>query len=390
MRPLPKLVVLGALALLSSLAACSPSRGDAYEQAFAKGQRAYHAGRYEEAAKAYEEAVTQAERIKDRDEALFLIWRMHERSGAYAEAKVALERLVKESPDGPRRGRAAFELANMEITHGDEEKGFTMLFEATVAYPTNGLARRSVKRLVERERERGGDEAVLAWTKGKAQALKGTEVEENVDYEAANALENLGRLEEARDRFVAISKAYPFPHGTLFDDSLFHASLIEEKLGRNEAAIELLRTMLATRETTDMKPGSYNRPRYAPAQMRIAVLYRDKLHDNAKARREFHRLYKDHDTSTLRDDALWEEARLASKDGDADDACSLVKQLRKDFPESRYARCARLLCPELEMSKDERECPSYVESAMHPSEEEAAGEGEPKEAEKGEGQSSAH
>ena len=58
------------LVLLLGLSACGSSYGDAYELAFAKGQRAYHAGRYEEAAGAYEDAAKAAERVKDRDEAL--------------------------------------------------------------------------------------------------------------------------------------------------------------------------------------------------------------------------------------------------------------------------------------------------------------------------------
>ena len=72
--------------------------------------------------------------------------------------------------------------------------------------------------------------------------------------------------------------AHPYPFGSLFDDALWHASLIEEKLGRSEAAIEQLRELLATRESSHMT-GSYERPRYSPAQMRIAELYRDALHD---------------------------------------------------------------------------------------------------------------
>jgi tetratricopeptide (TPR) repeat protein len=349
--------------LALSLAACGPSLGDAYEASFAKGQRAYHAGRYEEAAKAYEEAAQNAERIKDRDEALFLVARMHERSGAHDEAKAALEKLVKESPDGPRRGRAAFDLANLEIEHGDADKGFSMLLDAAAKYPKNGLARRAVKRAAEHERERGGDEAVLAWTKGPARVLLGTEVEENLMYEAAIALENLGRSTEARDALLALAEAHPFPFGSLFDDALWRASLVEQKLGRNEAAIEHLRTLLATRESSHMT-GSYERPRYSPSQMRIAELYRDALHDDEAARREFHKVYADHPTSTLRDDALWEEARLAKKDGDQDEACSLVKRLRKEFADSRYAPCARLLCPEIELGPKERACAGYIERAL--------------------------
>ena len=359
--------------VVGSLGGCSPSYGDAYEKSFAKAQRAYHAGRYAEAAKAFDEAGLVAERVNDRDEAFFLSARMYTKSGGIAEAKAEPEKLIEKSPDGPNRARAAFELAYLEIRNNDEDKGYAMLLAATIAYSKNGLARRSVKLVAAHERDKGGDEAVLAWTKGPAAALKGTEVEENVAFEAAVALENLGRLEEARDAYLALAKTFPYPSGSLFDDALFHASLLEQKLGRNEAAIEHLRTLLAVRETAHLT-GSYERPLYSPAQMRIAELYRDVLHDNAAARREFHRFYSSHVTSRNRDDALWEEARLANKDGDEDDACSLVKRLRKEFPESRYSRCARLLCKDIEPSPKEHDCAGYIERAVKPENEPGEGD----------------
>src|SRR5262249_46481869 len=148
----------------------------------------------------------------------------------------------------------------------------------------------------------------------------------------------LGKLAEARDTFLAVARSHPYPFGTLTDDALWHASVVAEELGDNQGAIAHLRAMLASREASDLV-GSYERPRYADAQMRIAGLYRDKLHDHAAARREFHKLYADHQTSRLRDDALWAEARLAREDGDKGEACRLVERLRKEMPESRYARC---------------------------------------------------
>src|SRR6185436_21099364 len=99
-------------------------------------------------------------------------------------------------------------------------------------------------------------------------------------------------------------------------------------------AIAHLRRMLAVREPSTFA-GSYERLRFSPAQYRIAVLYRDALHDNASARREFHRLYADHTTSILRDDALWEEAKIALADRDQPAACSLVGTLVREFKDSR-------------------------------------------------------
>ena len=56
--------------------------------------------------------------------------------------------------------------------------------------------------------------------------------------------------------------------------------------------------MLSVREESTFA-GSYERPRFSPAQFRIAVLYRDVLRDHRSARREFHRLYQAHKSSIL-------------------------------------------------------------------------------------------
>lgn len=352
---------LGApIVLACALSACGPSLGAAYETAFAAGQRASHAGRYEEAAREYGRAAKHATRVKDRDEALFLVARMHEKRGAYAEARAAYEHVNKTSPDGPRAARAAYDMALVEIEHGDAERGYAMLLDATYKYPKHGSARRSLHRLIEHQQDLGGDDAVLQWLDGPGRTLRGSDLDQQLDYERALALERMGRTAEARDLFVKTAKDHPYPFGGLTDDALWQASLAEEKLGRYEAAIGHLRTLLASREASRMT-GSYERPRYSPAQMRIAELYRDKLHDNRTARKEFHKVYAAHPTSILRDDALWAEARLAHADGDTSDACTLVAKLRKEFADSRYARCGHLVCTEVKPAANERPCASYVE-----------------------------
>jgi hypothetical protein len=88
-------------------------------------------------------------------------------------------------------------------------------------------------------------------------------------------------------------------------------------------------------------------------------LYRDVLGDHASARREFHALYADHLTSILRDDALWEEAKLALADGDSREACTLTAALTKDFPASRYAPCSKALCPSASLAPGSR-CHEYI------------------------------
>ena len=338
---------------------CAPVYGDAYLGSLAAGHRAYHAGRYEEAARAYDRAAGEALRVKDRDEARFLQARTLERAQRWHEADGAYKRLIADSPTGPRTGRAEFEIADVAIAHGDAELGWRLLFEAARRRPTHGLARPAIARLAAHAAERGGKAAAVTFLRDAAPAFAGTELEQVVAYETARALENAGREAEARDAYLATAAAHPYPFGGLTDDAYWRAALVEEKLGRFTQAITILKKMLTPREVSTLN-GSYERPRYPEAQHRIALIYRDNLKDPVAARREFHKLYTDHPTSILRDDALWSEARLAREAGDAAQACSLVALLVRELPESRYAACAQAMCPGAEAPRGSRECGEYI------------------------------
>ena len=352
---------LGA-ALALALAACAPSYGDGYLASLAAGQRASQAGRYDEAARAFDEAARKGQRVKDRDEARFLQARSLSRSERWADAERAYRQLVTESPSGPRSARAEFEIADLAIEHGDAEKGFALLLEATRRHPEHGLARHAVARLAEHAAERGGDEAALAWLDATAPGFHGTELDQVFAYERARLLEKMGRHEQARDAYVTTAKSHPYPFGGLTDDALWRAAEIDEELGRHGEAIEHLRQLLAPREVSTLS-GSYERPRFSEAQLRIGLIYRDGLRDHAAARRELHKVFTDHPTSILRDDALWAEARIAREDGDAEGACEAVRLLVRELADSRYVPCAKLLCPsapEPETKGKPRECNDYI------------------------------
>jgi tetratricopeptide (TPR) repeat protein len=354
-RSLGAALSFAALVSVSALSACAPARGEGYLHAFTAGQRAQHAGRFDEAARFYGEAAKSAERVKDRDEALFLQGRALERAGRVRDARAVYEAMLKQP--GPRTARAEFEIALLEIDHGDEAKGRELLFQALRRNPKHGLARNALKQLSEAAAHDGGEEARLAWLAKRGPELKGTDLEQLVEYETASTLERLGRTAEARDAFVATAARYPYPFGAYTDDALWHAALLEEELGRHNEAIGLLRKLLAPREVSTQM-GSYERPRFSEAQLKIAKIYRDGLKDRAAARREFRKLYTDHKTSTLRDDALWAEAVLFYEDKEQDEACGVVKRLVGELPESRFARCARAVCPTAPEAK--RPCADYI------------------------------
>jgi tetratricopeptide (TPR) repeat protein len=349
--------VIRALFLALILAGCAPVRGDAYLASFAAGERAGRAGRWDEAARAYDDAAGRALRVKDRDEARFLQARSLERAERWKDARATYERLARDSPTGPRTGRAAFDVADIEIHHGDPELGWRLLDEAARRFSSHGLSRPSIRRMILHAQDRGGEAAVMAWLDAHDAAFRGTEQDEVMAYERARSLERADRKQEAHDAFLASARRHPYPFGGLTDDAFWRAAAIDDQLGRYEEAVTHLRELLMSREPSGAW-SSYERPRYSEAQLRIAEIYRDRIKDRAAARREFGKLYALHTTTIKRDDAVWAEARLAREDGDAATTCKLAKRLLAEFPESRYARCAHEICPSLPPGR--RECADYI------------------------------
>src|SRR5262249_22100862 len=148
-----------------------------------------------------------------------------------------------------------------------------------------------------------------------AAELEKSELDETLRYERGRLLERQGSLLEARDAYLDGAARHPYPQGVLWDDALVPAASCEERLGRPLAAIALLERMLAERESS-WKIASYDRAHYAEARFHVAEIFRDRLHDPERARSEFRRVYSEHTTSRLRDDALWQEALLARESSD--------------------------------------------------------------------------
>lgn len=338
----PRLAALVIVVAALGAVGCGASSRDAFAQAKFEGDRATSAGRYDEAAGRYREAAARAGSPRDRDEALYLEAATYHRAGERVRAVAAYDALVRSSPGGERSDRARFDAAFLRIGAG-EARGWADLEAALYAHPSAGSARRALEIIVRHEDEArpGGG---LAWLEAARARLGATELAENVSYRRAHALERAGRLREARDAFADTARSHPYPYGSLTDDAWWNASLLDERLGDRRAAVDDLRRLLAPRERPALGQGSYERARYDDAQFRLGVLYRDALGDEAAARREFRRLYRDFPASLLRDDALWAEAQLARRAGDRAALCSIASELREHFAESRYAGCSALIC----------------------------------------------
>jgi tetratricopeptide (TPR) repeat protein len=354
----------GVLAVL--LVACAPNHGETFEKSMADARTAYSEGRFDVAAQKFDDASKAAKIPRDGVYARYEAANARARAGDVAGAAAMLRQLAGEN-NVDYSAQAAYRAADLAVK-SDPAAGYAELEGVVVKFPDSADARVALDRIVRHD----GD-AAQAHLEALLPKVRGHAVEMDVQYEHAKRVAAAGKSEQAREEFIAVANRWPYPVGAYFDDSLFRAAEIESKLGRPNEAIALLERLLKFRETS-VTIGTYERPRYIPAILKIAAIYEDDLHDRAKARDTYHRLYRDFTTSTLRDDALWHEAILWSADGDNDTACSRLATLASDIPDSRYVPCAIDKCPTIkrrEKSKAPPTCHAYLtrEPARKPGEE---------------------
>lgn len=360
-----------ALVLVFALGACAPNRGDEYTKSLAEARRAYTAGRFAEAASKYEQASKQAKVPRDAVYMRYEAALARARAGDVARAASELRAIATAKPPNAYSAQAAFKVADLAID-SDPAAGHGALAAIPVEFPDSGVAQVAVVRVARWDDQHGGPAKAIERLEAMLPKVKGRIVEQTVAYERAKRLAVLDRHEEARDAFLDIARRWPYPFGSFFDDALYRASEMEEKLGRPREAIAHLENLLSHREVSSFM-GSYERPRYIPAILRIAKLYEEKLNDRGKAREALHRLYADFKTSTLRDDALWREAELWRKDGDTGKMCDRLDTLASEFPDSRYVPCAIEKCPSIKRSsksKAPKTCHAYLTREATPRDEE--------------------
>jgi TolA-binding protein len=349
-----------ALLLALLLSACAPNLPAAYVHSRDAAESAYASGHFSEAGQRWLDAAKSADTARDRNDARYRAATSYERAGDLTRAGELYSELANGHSD--RAPRATFALADLQIRGGDEAGGNAALEAAVRKYPSSGVANLALRRYFAALAEQGGDRAVLDYIDRVEPALDSGDLAEQLLYERARRLDSLGSVAPARDAYVVVADRFPYPHGAYWDDALFHAADCELELGRPERAVAQLERMLAAREASHLS-GSYERPRFADAAYRVAELYRDQLRDAAAAQRAFHGVFVDYPTSTLRDDALWQEALLA-RQGGGTAACAPLTALVQQLPDSRYAPCAHEICFKLAPIA-KRECAAYIERELH-------------------------
>jgi tetratricopeptide (TPR) repeat protein len=341
------------------LGACGSPPAPAYVRENELAQSSRGRGQHLQAAQHYERAAAVASKPRDAEEARYRAADSYARGGDAARAEALYRALSGAS--GARRARAEFALADLWSASGRVEQAETQRVAAIRRYPGSGVAASALSQHLSYLRSQGGSERVLAYLDAESAALGATELGEALAYRRARELAELGRVAEARDAYLTCATRFPYPGGVYWDDALFRAAEAELTLGAPQRALAHLQRMLVQQEDASIT-GSYQRGRYAEAQLKIAEIYRDELHDPARARLELRQVWERHPNSRLVDDALFQEALLAHRAGDRAGTCAPLGIIVSKRPDSRYVPCAHQLCPNLAETPG-RQCRGYIERA---------------------------
>ncbi|MFO0678522.1 MAG: hypothetical protein U0169_18445 [Polyangiaceae bacterium] len=369
---LPLATAIATAAAIVGSGCGAPARGARFEDAFAAARRAENAGRFAEARDGYDAANRVALRPRDRAYTAQSAARLAERAGDIHDATQRYESLAKSCPEPDCKVSAEFHVARLELLHGDGEAGLRAFEAFFVAHPTHGLARRALGTVAAKKDATLGLRGAIAWLESQRPALGATDLAEALEYAIARRLEADGELAKAEAAYLAIADRFPYPFGRTWDDSLYHASELAELRGDVDHAAELCERMLRERETTTIM-GTYDRPKFVPAMLRLVHLYAEKKHDDVRAMATLRRFHDDFTRSPWRDDALWMEALILKARGATGDACGVAKSLAGEFPDSRFALCQSAMCGDPSPSpgtrsaetsdgglRRERSCPDYA------------------------------
>jgi hypothetical protein len=343
---------------LGTALGCAPHVDARFAGAAARADALYVAGRYREAADAWLAASCTAKTGYDEDEAIYRAASSFAKAHDTSRADALLARLARGK--GERAARASFDRALL-VAETEPERAQALRLEGLAQHPESGVAAQALREYLAYVEEHTDEATALSRCAALQAQFAETELDEAVSYECASRHERRGEDALALRGYLATAARHPYPHGALWDDALAGAARCEEQLGDPRAAVGTLERMLEKREHAVFF-GSYERRRYVEARFHIAELYRDALGDPERAAREFRRVYDDHRTSLLVDDALFEEALIEAHSAKNERACATLRLLAKHEPESRYAGCARLLCASAEASK--RSCPDEVKARI--------------------------
>ena len=318
-----------------------------YERHVDLAQRAVEGQRYRIAAEHWAKAATLAQTPNDRHEAVFRQASNLRKSGDEAKYWTLLGQLAR-SP-GPRRARAAYELARRDYEAASSDNG-AALERVLVAFPDSAHAKAALDLLLSKQSQETRYETLAHL---EPQVRDAATLHEYLQVSQARLAEQLGDDATAIRLYGATIERYPYPVGRYWDRALLRQAVLYARQGDRQSAIGALSYMVSHQESARLF-GTYMRV-YGPARLLWArLLVND---DWQAAHRALSELVEADDESRLIDDALWAAALLAKQNTATEQACADADQLRQRRPASRYVPCLNMVCATIQ---PESECRRYI------------------------------
>ncbi len=316
------------------VAGCPPAlsspRAPAFEAQLARGERELRHGRFEAAARAFDEAARAARRRVDVDEALYRRARALKRAGDIAGALAVLDALAARRPPSRRTARALFDAARLRDERLRDTTGALRGYEAVVRHhPEEGPAARALALWLAHVRRRSHAEA-LALVVSLQIDLGATDLGDDLLMAEHRLRLQQGDRAGARTALERLVRTHPYPQGHRWDEALLRLADMDLEEGRAEAAIERLQALLERAEGTTLV-GSYTLPAFPLAQLRIARIHRDYTGDFRAAREAYRSLERDFPHSRLCDDARVELGELLLDRGELAAGCRILRSALADF-----------------------------------------------------------
>jgi tetratricopeptide (TPR) repeat protein len=249
------------------------------------------------------------------------------------QAAAAYEAIATRLPDDPAAAaQGLLRAGELRLAAGQEVAAYRLLWRVVTEHPDEAFAADAVEVLLRDGRRR--DAAQLEAELGRlADALRATQVADNLLYAIADLAEARGDRGAARAAYDALVAGHP--RSGLVDEALWHGARLSRALGDGRGAAARLERLLASREVA-FGAGSYFSVWLDDAQLELGVVRRDDLGDLPGALAAFARLPVDYPASTLVDDALWQTARTHAAAGDTARACAALARLARDHADSKY------------------------------------------------------
>lgn len=331
-------ILIAGLCVLGGLR-CTPS---VLPEALRKGQRLERQGKLEQALSVYTQVWKNGQKKRHRTlggmRRAGILARLHRNVAAVKTYLAVAEQTGgRTRPAARRAARALFRAGRLYLEKMNQTaRGLALWRKVMVAYPDTVAAEDALKFWVRHHRRhaRAVDLVTTLWQYFKA--VRHRALADNLLWKIARVYErDLGNLKSAVEVFDGLGKHKP--KSNLADDANFRAAALYRKLGQPMKALLCYARILQTK-TRSWVMASFNSPFLDDARLQHALTWLEDLRKPERAIASLRRLADDHQTSILRDDALWWMALAHLRLGQRARALAVHAELTKRFPKSRFVR----------------------------------------------------